>query len=300
MSKFRSSGFTLIELLVVIAIIAILAAILFPVFAQAKESAKKTTCLANIRQLNNAWIMYATDYDDRWVSTGKQYGSTTTQSGGNQYDFFFLAQPYVKNFDIFFCPDRHDTEANSSSDPSGRLFGYGMNYGPYHNRAGFGAFNISTKYDTAYGPASSTSLYTNYHFYPGRSFGEFVTPAQMETLIDTGDDPQYTNAPYDQCNGAGDCLGQVRHNFQYQVGFADGHASHYKMAWYNDPVDGYVLEPTNPAQMKQSCYDPAAKISSTFDPAQSGSIAALEGAAGATCSSVVDTVVARRGTPIKQ
>jgi prepilin-type N-terminal cleavage/methylation domain-containing protein len=287
-------AFTLIELLVVIAIIAILAAILFPVFAQAKEAAKKTTCLSNIRQLNNAWIMYATDNDDRWVTTGKQYGDTSTADGGNQFDFFYLAQPYVKNYNIFFCPDRNDTEQNSSSDPNGRLFGYGMNYGPYHNRAGMGVFHISTKYD------KSSPLYGQQHYFPGRSFGEFVSPADVESMIDTGDDPQYTNAPYDQCNGAGDCLGQVRHNFVYQVGFTDGHAGHYKMAWYNDPSDGYVLEPMDPKNMVKACHDPNATIDSGFDTSMDGGIAGLEGVSGVTCSNVIDTVVARRGAPIKQ
>ncbi|MBC8104937.1 MAG: prepilin-type N-terminal cleavage/methylation domain-containing protein [Cytophagales bacterium] len=60
----RAAGFTLIELLVVIAIIAIPAAILFPVFAQARESAYKATCSSNLRQLGTAFSMYAIDYDD--------------------------------------------------------------------------------------------------------------------------------------------------------------------------------------------------------------------------------------------
>ena len=60
----RRSGFTLIELLVVIAIIAILAAILFPVFARARESARKTQCLSNMKQLGNAVMMYTNDYDE--------------------------------------------------------------------------------------------------------------------------------------------------------------------------------------------------------------------------------------------
>ena len=64
-------AFTLIELLVVIAIIAILAAILFPVFAQAKEAAKKTTCLANLKELGTAGILYANDEDDAFPNTGQ-------------------------------------------------------------------------------------------------------------------------------------------------------------------------------------------------------------------------------------
>src|SRR5499427_72348 len=60
-------GFTLIELLVVIAIIAILAAILFPVFAQAREAARKTSCLSNVKQLSLGILMYSQDYDEHWV-----------------------------------------------------------------------------------------------------------------------------------------------------------------------------------------------------------------------------------------
>src|SRR5260370_34813798 len=62
----RVWGFTLIELLVVIAIIAILAAILFPVFAQAREKARQVSCLSNIKQINLGWQMYMQDYDETW------------------------------------------------------------------------------------------------------------------------------------------------------------------------------------------------------------------------------------------
>jgi len=76
--KSRVAAFTLIELLVVIAIIAILAAILFPVFAQAKEAAKKTQSLSNLKQIDLAWLMYAGDYDDQMmlVMTAGDAGKT--------------------------------------------------------------------------------------------------------------------------------------------------------------------------------------------------------------------------------
>jgi prepilin-type N-terminal cleavage/methylation domain-containing protein/prepilin-type processing-associated H-X9-DG protein len=70
MHRYKRMGFTLIELLVVIAIIAILAAILFPVFAQAKEAAKKTSCLANFKNIATAWVMYPIDYDDYVTISG--------------------------------------------------------------------------------------------------------------------------------------------------------------------------------------------------------------------------------------
>ncbi len=82
-------GFTLIELLVVIAIIAILAAILFPVFAQAREAARKTTCTSNLRQVGTAFMLYTQDYDECFPWAASNLGTPTT----TWYD---LVEPYVK------------------------------------------------------------------------------------------------------------------------------------------------------------------------------------------------------------
>ncbi len=87
----RNRGFTLIELLVVIAIIAILAAILFPVFARAKEKAKQTSCLSNLRQMATGVLSYVQDYDE------------STPSSHYHADLY-LIQPYVKNWQLFMCP----------------------------------------------------------------------------------------------------------------------------------------------------------------------------------------------------
>jgi len=94
----RSHGFTLIELLVVIAIIAILAAILFPVFAKAREKARQSSCLANHKQLALAALAYAQDYDERMAPEGHNI------AGSVSIWWYHMIEPYVKNTQVFTCP----------------------------------------------------------------------------------------------------------------------------------------------------------------------------------------------------
>src|SRR5579871_167166 len=119
----QPQGFTLIELLVVIAIIAILAAILFPVFAKARENARRTACISNVKQLGLAWMMYVQDYDESFPPsnspTNSQWGPSSTfttrypckpcrphlkTNDAITYDPTIYALPYIKNMDIFKCP----------------------------------------------------------------------------------------------------------------------------------------------------------------------------------------------------
>jgi prepilin-type N-terminal cleavage/methylation domain-containing protein len=107
----QSRAFTLIELLVVIAIIAILAAILFPVFAQAKAAAKKTQSLSNIKQLALATLMYNNDTDDVWVANGEP---APTNGWGWQMTWMVHVQPYMKNMDMLRDPsDNHQVVAGT-------------------------------------------------------------------------------------------------------------------------------------------------------------------------------------------
>ena len=94
-------GFTLIELLVVIAIIAILAAILFPVFAKAREKARQTSCLSNVKQIMLAQLQYAQDYDERLV----------IYRYPNPYYWYNKIEPYLKNAQILRCPSRTRSQA---------------------------------------------------------------------------------------------------------------------------------------------------------------------------------------------
>ena len=96
----RRNGFTLIELLVVIAIIAILAAILFPVFSRAREKARATSCLNNVKQQATGVMMYIQDYDETFPM------SLYTPDGATLVTFFDEVEPYMKNRQIFICPSK--------------------------------------------------------------------------------------------------------------------------------------------------------------------------------------------------
>ena len=99
---YRRNGFTLIELLVVIAIIALLAAILFPVFSLAREKARSATCQSNLKQLSLGFIQYNQDFDGYYPES---MASPTNSNPPNYYFWPNLIQPYVKSTQIFTCPD---------------------------------------------------------------------------------------------------------------------------------------------------------------------------------------------------
>ncbi|MBN1458017.1 MAG: prepilin-type N-terminal cleavage/methylation domain-containing protein [Armatimonadetes bacterium] len=101
----RARGFTLMELLVVIAIIGILASLLFPVYAQARESARKALCLSNVRQLTLAVMMYAADYDGRFPLSAYRPASGTGRPTDDSPIWPAYIAPYVGNEDVFYCPD---------------------------------------------------------------------------------------------------------------------------------------------------------------------------------------------------
>jgi prepilin-type N-terminal cleavage/methylation domain-containing protein/prepilin-type processing-associated H-X9-DG protein len=185
----RRQGFTLIELLVVIAIIAILAAILFPVFARAREKARQTSCLSNTKQLGLGLNMYAQDYDERLP-----YGYVYV--GVNWYGWGHALGPYVKNNQLFTCPSVPTLTLDLNVWNDGTQGGYGYNDALYalalatvQAPAGTLAFADCNYYSMWHGQTDPP---------PNQSAGNYATP-----------DPRHNN-------GANTC-------------FVDGHAKWYKL-----------------------------------------------------------------------
>ena len=128
--KMKKRGFTLIELLVVIAIIALLAAILFPVFGRARENARRSSCQSNLKQIGLGFAQYVQDYDEFWTPFSVAGGSTASNPA-NVWNI--LLQPYLKSGQIFQCPsDSASTQAGADIPGYGgadsrRSYGYCMN-----------------------------------------------------------------------------------------------------------------------------------------------------------------------------
>ncbi len=219
----RKRGFTLIELLVVIAIIAILAAILFPVFAKAREKARQTSCLSNVKQIMTGELMYAADYDDMWPNNVNPAGYAPVMTVGGVvcenvdpwWEWQAFPDPYVKNIEIFNCPtspdagcwfDPYNPSGYSDLDSDGD---YTLNWEGYANR----------------GDASGGLNLTEY-------------PSEVLFLCDGGDvyvdEGGNTWPPLEDLDLDWDARaeGAMRHNGMSNVGFWDGHAK----AWNFDSL----------------------------------------------------------------
>lgn len=143
----KQSAFTLMELLVVIAIIAIVAAILFPVFAQAREKARATACLSNQKQIGLAILQYLQDYDEAYPNGCDCYGEANGWAG--------QVYPYVKSAKAFLCPD----DTNSLDFIS---YGFNMNFVTKNGSGGPGYGNIPKRVSQLTSPARSVLMFEVY------------------------------------------------------------------------------------------------------------------------------------------
>jgi prepilin-type N-terminal cleavage/methylation domain-containing protein/prepilin-type processing-associated H-X9-DG protein len=206
----KRAGFTLIELLVVIAIIAILAAILFPVFARAREKARQASCQSNLKQIGLAWKMYLGDYDDILPPL---YTTTPGISGG-YFHTPELLHPYIMNAQIWTCPS---DPATGQSFDWGILNNYGYNQSRFAGHANFDRFLAAAEIAE---PAETIVFIDDTNLYAGP-----YTPE-----VPVGYDPN-ANVP----NTGNDGTRAVnRHNEMYNILFADGHVKSQRDTKYRE------------------------------------------------------------------
>lgn len=211
-------AFTLIELLVVIAIIAILAAILFPVFAQAKLMAKKTKSLSNCKQLGTAQQIYVADNDDVtpsiWGTTNPTSCAATLDPGqGCSNEWWIPLFPYFKTIDLIYSDERNEPDNNAVRRKFGatKLSAYGYNWGPFGWRGG----GLLEK-QVALNPGNVNR---------GKAMTSIVEPAGTFSFGDTYDTPRATvgiGFAADRFNGRFNS--ELRYGGSFNYVFADGHA----------------------------------------------------------------------------
>jgi len=216
-SRSLRRGFTLIELLVVIAIIAILAAILFPVFAQAREAARKTQCLSNVKQIATAYMMYLQDYDETFpphvTERTAPSGTPDTLIGRAPFTYKTKLAPYVRNEGLFKCPS-----APAWPTPAAGQW-YTTDYGNNHNEA-----NLPTSTNQAWYQANP-----DFGFNEGTTLATISFPARFILVGDAGrsDNTASRGGMYPQ-PWAFDVASQARFLPRHQGGgniaYADGHA----------------------------------------------------------------------------
>ncbi|RYX80726.1 DUF1559 domain-containing protein [bacterium] len=204
-SLVSKSGFTLIELLVVIAIIAILAAILFPVFARARENARKSSCMSNLKQIGIGVMQYTQDYDEKFPTWNGSNGITSVGWAGS-------LQPYLKSVQIFQCPS--ETVGPDSNPESGGYSDYAYNVWLGYDGANSNGRSLSyltqaslsvMVYDSRGGPAERGT---------GRAYedgGPFGTGTGNSAHLASFSDPS-----------------GLRHMDGINYAFCDGHVKWYK------------------------------------------------------------------------
>jgi len=200
-------GFTLIELLVVIAIIAILAAILFPVFARAREKARQTSCLSNVKQIMLGVQMYSQDYDGRLPEGTSYWESPWSPGTSDAGPWYALLMPYLNNVQILVCPSHRFTQNFSDTGDPSMLWddwqGTEISYGANMDLGRPGVMLAELGQPAEWVWLVEYAYFSNY-WYHGSGRG-------CQTLPDDYYRPWGSRAKFE-------------HNGQMNLGFCDGHA----------------------------------------------------------------------------
>ena len=229
-------GFTLIELLVVIAIIAILAAILFPVFARARENARRTSCLSNVKQFSLGLLQYTQDYDEQYPRAFYDHPAAGEDppggvwvrpaSGADRWHWQQVIYPYTKSTQIYVCP----SQSLFTSLPANGHYGINSLVSPY---AAITATNPNNgiSLSAVQAPASLYLLMDagRYGIAVGAVRLASLTAATYEYIPGSGDAGMggCTNAGNGTGNMTADCQ-TGRHFGGVNMGFGDGHAKWLK------------------------------------------------------------------------
>jgi len=176
----KRHGFTLIELLVVIAIIAMLAAILFPVFAQAREAARKASCISNVKQLSTGIMMYTQDYDE-YMPFGYMYNLPQTTQLWYWQD---MVQPYIKNYGVYVCPSAASHTVVDYLRPPGTIPVLVLDYICNVGGHGFGPSAVFNGVNYSDGQTGVNGPFTNGWGNASRHHAEFDDPAGTIGIFD--------------------------------------------------------------------------------------------------------------------
>lgn len=244
-SKLNSKrGFTLIELLVVIAIIAILAAILFPVFAQAREKARAISCISNLRQLGTAAKMYEQDYDETVISEHLESWSGNDEKGNpNDYKNYwtYYIQPYIKNWQITGCPDDSTDGPDWVNTPYKERNHAGLNINDLMSGWDNDAVKVAALDRVAdevqFADGVITASKTGYDWGQGAgSLGEFAKfkahPDDFGAFGHAGEGQYFHNEDRAKWEGGLVHIPAPRHSGSCNVTFFDGHSKAIKLSQY--------------------------------------------------------------------